>query len=213
MGRGRVALAGTIRCLRHFRRNSLVRRAAGFYPHRRTLAALVGEFRRIFAAGLGIAAAVGLPLGVGIGVWSCFERDHDRSSSNSLRMILAAFVDATRCDDFRGLGDFPVIFLIAVAAVWLRCCSTPPPGSQRSIRNACCSLAASRHGHGKPVYARLLCHRFLVTSSPVYGLAVGIAWIVLVPAEMLGVRAGLGYYIFGYARPPCLFWNWSRSFS
>jgi hypothetical protein len=26
-------------------------------------------------------------------------------------------------------------------------------------------------------------------------LAVGIAWIVLVPAEMLGVRAGLGYYI------------------
>jgi NitT/TauT family transport system permease protein len=26
-------------------------------------------------------------------------------------------------------------------------------------------------------------------------LAVGIIWIVLVPAEMLGVRAGLGYYI------------------
>ena len=28
-----------------------------------------------------------------------------------------------------------------------------------------------------------------------FQLAIGIAWIVLVPAEMLGVRAGLGYYI------------------
>jgi NitT/TauT family transport system ATP-binding protein len=28
-----------------------------------------------------------------------------------------------------------------------------------------------------------------------FRLAIGIAWIVLVPAEMLGVRAGLGYYI------------------
>jgi NitT/TauT family transport system permease protein len=28
-----------------------------------------------------------------------------------------------------------------------------------------------------------------------FRLAVGIAWIVLVPAEMLGVSAGLGYFI------------------
>ena len=32
-------------------------------------------------------------------------------------------------------------------------------------------------------------------SDRIYALALGVAWIVLVPAEMLGVRSGLGYQI------------------
>jgi NitT/TauT family transport system permease protein len=35
----------------------------------------------------------------------------------------------------------------------------------------------------------------LADRLPVRSIALGIAWIVLVPAEMLGVRSGLGYQI------------------
>jgi len=57
------------------------------------------------------------------------------------------------------------------------------PGSTRiwSEGNSYCTL---------PVLPAILGH--LTTGLR---LAIGIAWIVLVPGEMLGVRAGLGYYI------------------
>jgi NitT/TauT family transport system permease protein len=92
-----------------------------------------------------------------------------------------------------GVGDQPVIFLLSVATVWPLLLNTAAgvAGVDAPMLLLAKSLCANRF--------EMIVHVILpsILSHLVTGLrlAVGIAWIVLVPAEMLGVRAGLGYYI------------------
>jgi NitT/TauT family transport system permease protein len=92
-----------------------------------------------------------------------------------------------------GVGDAPVYFLLTFAAVWPIVLNTAAGVRQLepSWLQLASSLAATR--------TETLLH---VTLPGIVGhvltgarLAVGIVWIVLVPCEMLGVSAGLGYYI------------------
>jgi len=53
------------------------------------------------------------------------------------------------------------------------------------------SLAASR----REIFLQIVLPGILPHVLTGVRLAIGILWIVLVPAEMLGVSAGLGYYI------------------
>jgi ABC-type nitrate/sulfonate/bicarbonate transport system permease component len=92
-----------------------------------------------------------------------------------------------------GVGDQPVIFLLSVAAVWPLLLNTAAgvAGIDAPMLLLAKSLCANRiEMIVQVILPSVLSH--LVTGLR---LAVGIAWIVLVPAEMLGVRAGLGYYI------------------
>jgi NitT/TauT family transport system permease protein len=92
-----------------------------------------------------------------------------------------------------GVGDQPVIFLLSVAAVWPLLLNTAAgvAGVDAGMLLLAKSLCANRFEMVvQVILPSILSH--LVTGLR---LAVGIAWIVLVPAEMLGVRAGLGYYI------------------
>ena len=92
-----------------------------------------------------------------------------------------------------GVGDRAVYFLLAFAALWPLVMSTAAGVAQMDRRwlQLGESLAATR--------VEMLWHVYVpgIAAHVLTGvrLAIGILWIVLVPAEMLGVSAGLGYLI------------------
>nr|WP_246637492.1 ABC transporter permease [Burkholderia catarinensis] len=148
------------------------------------------SLRRI-ASGLAIAVLLGVPLGFAIGR----IRMIDATLSpvlQFLRMVspLSWMPIAVMS---LGVGERPVIFLLAFAGLWPILMSTAHGVAQIDRRwvQLGKSLAAT------PV--EMLLHVYLpgIASHVLTGLrlAIGILWIVLVPAEMLGVSSGLGYLV------------------
>ena len=159
-------------------------RTGELWPH------LWASLRRILA-GLGVAAAVGIPLGVLIGVWPRLERA-TTATFQFLRMVSPLSWMPLAVMAF-GLGDFPVIFLISVAAVWPLLLNTA--AGVGAVDPQRLLLARSLCATGLETVFKIIVPSILGHVLTGLRLSVGIAWIVLVPAEMLGVRAGLGYYI------------------
>jgi NitT/TauT family transport system permease protein len=85
------------------------------------------------------------------------------------------------------------IFLLAFAAVWPILLNTAAGVKQLDARwlQLARSLSASRW----ETLTRVVIPGVLGHVLTGVRLAIGILWIVLVPCEMLGVSAGLGYYI------------------
>lgn len=141
--------------------------------------------------GLGIAAAVGVPVGLLVGVSPLLERA-TRPLFHFLRMISPLSWAPVAIALF-GIGHQPVYFLVAVAAVWPVILSTASgvqgidPGYVQVAR----SLGASRGEVMRTVIVPGVRTPLLTGLR----LALGTAWIVIVPAEMLGVDSGLGYAI------------------
>ncbi len=92
-----------------------------------------------------------------------------------------------------GIGDRAVIFLIAVASVWPILLNTA--SGVRHLNRNWLWLARSV-GASTP---HILIHIAIPAVWPQLfaglRMALGIAWVVLVPAEMLGVSSGLGYFL------------------
>lgn len=141
--------------------------------------------------GLGIALAIGVPVGVLIGM-SRRAAEIANAPFQFLRMIsplswmpFAVVLFTT--------WDGAIVFLIAVATVWPILFSTA--AGVRRMHPAWGKVATNL---GANLPARLR-HVVLPAIAPdiVTGLrlALGIAWVVLVPAEYLGVTSGLGYAI------------------
>ncbi|WP_414447388.1 ABC transporter permease [Burkholderia sp. 22PA0099] len=148
------------------------------------------SLRRI-AAGLGCALVVGVPVGFAIGRLRWLEQALS-PTLQFLRMVspLSWMPIAVMS---LGVGDRSVIFLLAFAAVWPLILSTAAGVVQLDRRwiELGHSLAATR--------AEMLWHIYVpgIAAQVLTGvrLAIGILWIVLVPAEMIGVSSGLGYLI------------------
>lgn len=154
------------------------------WPH------IVTSLQRI-GVSLLLALAIGAPLGVLLGM----SRRFNQASStlfHFLRMIsplswmpLAVMV--------LGIGDAPVIFLLTFAMVWPIMLNTAAGVAALDplwLRLAE-SLSATRwEAISQVVLPGIVAH--LLTG---FRLAIGIGWIILVPAEMLGVSSGLGYFI------------------
>jgi NitT/TauT family transport system permease protein len=141
--------------------------------------------------GLVIGTAVGVPLGVLLGTVGWLERATTlvlqlvRMISPLAWMPLAIMVF--------GIGDAPVYFLVGIATVFPIMLNTRAGilHIDRQWILAVRSMGARRWELVRLVYLPAVLTHVLTG----FRLAVGIAWIVLVPAEMLGVSAGLGYYI------------------
>lgn len=148
------------------------------------------SLRRI-AVGLGLALAVGVPLGLAIGSFRRLEAALS-PAMQFLRMISPLSWMPIAVMAF-GVGDDPVYFLLAFAAVWPIVLNTAAGVHHLDPRWLLLaqSVAATRW--------ETLCHVILpgVLGHILTGLrlAIGILWIVLVPCEMLGVSAGMGYFI------------------
>lgn len=141
--------------------------------------------------GMLIAAVVGVPVGLLVGSLDVVERA-TRPVFQFLRMISPLSWAPIAVAVF-GIGHRPVTFLVAAAAVW------------PIVLNTAAGVHAVSPGHVR-VARSLGATRFEVLTSVVLPtarthvltglrLALGIAWVVLVPAEMLGVDSGLGYQI------------------
>jgi NitT/TauT family transport system permease protein len=92
-----------------------------------------------------------------------------------------------------GVGNAPVYFLLAFAAIWPILLNTATGVGQldKNWLLLSQSLSATR----SELVLRLVLPGITAHILTGVRLAIGIIWIVLVPAEMLGVTAGLGYFI------------------
>lgn len=148
------------------------------------------SLRRVLV-GLAMALAIGVPVGLLIGIVRRAEV-MTTPAFQFLRMISPLSLMPVAVLLF-GVGDAPIYFLLAFTTLWPIMLNTAA-GVHRLDPQwllLAKSLAATRRET-----------LFLVVLPGVIGqvltglrLAIGIAWIVLVPCEMLGVQAGLGYFI------------------
>lgn len=143
------------------------------------------------ALGLGCAMAIGIPLGLLIGTRPAFARSVS-AAVQFLRMIspLSWMPLAVMA---LGVGEPPVIFLLAFAAVWPIVLNVA--AGVAAIDPLWLTLAesvgASRRERLLSVIVPAIAGHLLTGVR----VAIGMVWVVLVPAEMLGVNAGLGYFI------------------
>lgn len=143
------------------------------------------------AAGLIIAIAIGVPIGVLIGRIRVF-RELSNAPFQLLRMISPLSWEPIAVIVFIGWNS-AIIFLIAIAAIWPVIFSTAAglakvdPNWFKVARN----LGASRW----QILTQIIVQAITFDVLTGLRLALGVAWIVLVPAEFFGVTSGLGYSI------------------
>lgn len=150
----------------------------------------LASLRRV-VVGLSIALLVGVPLGLLVGSWARFNR-LTSTTFQFLRMIsplswmpLAVMV--------LGVGEAPVIFLIAFAAVWPIVINVA--SGIKAIEPLWLTLADSLGANPRERLWHITVPAIAAHLLTGIRLAIGLIWVVLVPAEMLGVDAGLGYFI------------------
>ncbi|HMN78420.1 MAG TPA: ABC transporter permease [Burkholderiaceae bacterium] len=143
------------------------------------------------AVGLALACAIGIPLGILTGLSRRFA-EGSTPLFQFLRMIsplswmpLAVMV--------LGVGDAPVYFLLTFAAVWPMLLNTAAGVAQ--LDPHWLLLARSLSATRRELVLRVVLPGITAHVLTGVRLSIGIIWIVLVPAEMLGVSAGLGYFI------------------
>lgn len=154
------------------------------WPH------LLASLRRV-SIGLGLAAVIGIPIGILFGLSPRLER----STSALLQFIrmISPLSWMPLAVMALGVGDQPVIFLLTVAAIWPLLLGAA--AGVNAVDAQMLLLARSLCATQMETVLRVILPSILGHLITGLRLAIGIAWIVLVPAEMLGVRAGLGYYI------------------
>ena len=142
-------------------------------------------------AGLAWATAVGVPTGILIGRFRA-AREASAVPFQFLRMIsplawmpIAVMAFST--------WNGAIIFLVGVAAVWPILFSTAH--GFRRIDPAWFEVARNLGARPWHMLFTVVWPAIAQDSLTGIRLAVGVAWIVLVPAEFLGVTSGLGYAI------------------
>lgn len=176
--------------LRHFSPTSAFVSLAHLVTQSDLLIHLLVSLRRILV-GLGLALLIGVPIGLAVGS-SGLLNAATSPAFQFLRMISPLSWMPIAVMVF-GVGDRPIYFLLTFSAVWPILLSTAD-GVKRlepSWLRLASSLSATRWETLRHVIVPGVLGHVLIGIR----LAIGIVWIVLVPCEMLGVSAGLGYFI------------------
>jgi NitT/TauT family transport system permease protein len=152
--------------------------------------AVVPSLARI---GLGLlwAAIIGVPVGVAIGLYASL-REVTHVPFQFLRMISPLAWMPIAVLAFSS-WDGAIVFLIAIAAIWPILFSTAQ--GVRRIDPLWFKVARNLGADGFQMLRRIILPAIGQDIFAGIRLAVGVAWIVLVPAEYLGVTSGLGYAI------------------
>lgn len=144
-----------------------------------------------FALGLGVATVLGAVLGLLLGYFRSLE-ELTAVVFQFLRMISPLALVPIALIAF-GVGGRPVVFLVAYAALWPVILSTAD-GVGRASDNWRRVVRGFGGGH-RAVLGKVVLPAAVPDLLQGIRLAVGTGWVVLVPAEMLGVDSGLGYYV------------------
>ncbi|WP_328702853.1 ABC transporter permease [Arenibaculum pallidiluteum] len=157
------------------------------------------SLRRVLV-GLAIALAVGVPVGIAVGLIGALNAATS-PAFQFLRMISPLSWMPIAVMAF-GVGDRPIYFLLAFAAVWPILLNTAE--GVRRLEPSWLALATSRAATRWEMLRHVILPGVLGHALVGLRLAIGVVWVVLVPCEMLGVSAGLGYFILDTRdRPAC----------
>ncbi len=156
-----------------------------------TLTRHVAASVRRIAVGLGLATLIGVPLGLAVGGIPLVARATGLVTG-FVRMISPLSWTPLAIIWF-GVGDPPVYFLIAIGAMWPIALSTS--AAVTSLDRQWLMLGRSLRANRVELLRTIIWPG--VRTDVLTGLRLGLttAWIILVPAEMLGVDSGLGYFI------------------
>jgi NitT/TauT family transport system permease protein len=150
----------------------------------------VDSLRRL-AIGLGFATALGLPIGLAVGL-SRTLRQATGPLFQLLRMVSPLSWAPIALIAF-GVGNRTVSFLIAVAAVWPIVLNTA--AGVKALEPGWLQVARSLGSTRWELLRAIVLPGVRAHVLTGVRVALGVAWIVLVPAEMLGVNSGLGYFV------------------
>jgi NitT/TauT family transport system permease protein len=141
--------------------------------------------------GLLIAIAIGVPVGILIGTSRKF-RELSNAPFQLLRMIsplswepIAVIVFVT--------WEQAIVFLLVIASVWPVAFSTA--AGLAKVDPAWFKVARNLGAKPRHLLTQIIIPAIAFDVLTGIRLALGVAWIVLVPAEFLGVDSGLGYTI------------------
>lgn len=143
------------------------------------------------AVGLLCAFGAGVPLGIVVAMWRPFA--HASTPLFQLLRMVSPLSWMPLAVMVLGVGDAPVYFLLAFAAMWPLMLGTAAGVAQ--LDPNWMLLARSLSATRGEIVRRVVLPGITAHILTGVRLAIGIIWIVLVPAEMLGVQAGLGYFI------------------
>ena len=177
-----------------FLRNFSPQNTAGALAHLLTqpdLGIHVATSLRRVLVGLGLALLIGVPLGLAVGSSSLLNAATS-PTFQLLRMISPLSWMPIAVMVF-GVGDQPIYFLLTFAAVWPILLNTAQGVKQ--LDPAWLRLSESLAATRWETLLHVIVPGVLGHVLTGLRLAIGIVWIVLVPCEMLGVSAGLGYFI------------------
>jgi NitT/TauT family transport system permease protein len=183
-------LASPAGFLRHFSPLEAVASLARLTTHSDLPVHIMVSMRRVLI-GLCFALMIGVPLGLAVGSLAWFNAATS-PAFQFLRMISPLSWMPLAVMVF-GVGDRPIYFLLAFAAVWPILLNTAE--GVRRLQPSWLSLAASLSATRWETLRYVVFPGVLAHVLTGLRLAIGIVWIVLVPCEMLGVSAGLGYFI------------------
>jgi NitT/TauT family transport system permease protein len=143
------------------------------------------------AIGYGIAVALAIPFGFFLG-WS-------RSSAEALSPMLEMVRTISPISwiplavIWFGIGDNPAIFIIAIASFFPVCIATQSAYLQ--LPSIILKTATNFGAGGFTLFFKVLLPACLPKIFTGLKISLGIAWMVIVAAEMVGMRSGLGYLV------------------
>ncbi len=141
--------------------------------------------------GLLIAIIIGVPIGILLGRSRLF-RELSNSPFQLLRMISPLSWEPIAIIAFVTWNG-AIVFLIAIAAVWPIVFSTA--AGLAKVDPAWFKVARNLGAKPWHMITEIILPAILFDILTGIRLALGVGWIVLVPAEFLGVTSGLGYSI------------------
>ena len=156
-----------------------------------TLWGYIGASLQHVAVGLMGALAAGIPIGFALGL-SRRAEETVSPAFQFLRMVSPLSWMPVAVMLF-GIGNAPIYFLLAFAAVWPIILNTA--SGVRNINPQWLELGRSLSATRAEMLFKIMLPAVLGDILNGLRLAIGISWVVLVPCEMLGVNEGLGYFI------------------
>lgn len=148
------------------------------------------SLRRVLIS-LSLAVVVALPVGVLVGYFKRLEQltyvpfQFMRMISPLAWMPIAIIIF--------GVGDLSVTFLLWLVAIWPLILNTVH-GAGR-VSPLWLNMAKTMGAKDRGILTKIIIPAAIPDMLTGLRLAVGVSWIILVPAEMLGVPDGLGYFI------------------
>jgi NitT/TauT family transport system permease protein len=145
---------------------------------------------RVFA-GFGWGVALGVSMGLLIGLSRVFERMLDPTVQVLRNIPVTAWVPLSLV--FFGIGNAPAIFLIGLGAFFPTVINTTH--GVRQINVTLFKAAQMMGANERELVTRVILPGALPSVFTGIRLSMGIAWVLVVVAEILAVRSGLGYLL------------------